>query len=151
MSLKLRILYAGAKVYWRIFKPRLVGVKIMFVRDGQVLLVRHTYEKGWHLPGGGVKRGEMLETAVYREADEELGATIRDITLLGVYSNVAEYKNDYIITVVSHDFTIGQPKDDEIAAYAFYPFDDLPPDAVAGTRHRVAEYQANQQPQIGAW
>ncbi len=151
MSLKLRILYAGAKVYWRIFQPRLVGVKIMFVRDGQVLLVKHTYEKGWHLPGGGVKRGETLETAVRREADEELGATIRDITLLGVYSNVAEYKNDYIVTIVSRDFTIGRPKDDEIAAYTFYPFNALPPDAVAGTCHRVAEYQANRQPQIGVW
>ncbi len=151
MSLKLRLLYAGAKLYWRIFRPRLVGVKIMFVRDGQVLLVRHTYEKGWHLPGGGVKRGETLETAARREADEELGATIRNMSLLGVYANVAGYKNDYIITVVSRDFTLGQPKDDEIAACAFYPLDALPPDAVAGTCHRVAEYRAGLPPQIGVW
>jgi 8-oxo-dGTP pyrophosphatase MutT (NUDIX family) len=40
-----------------------------------LLLVRSSYRRGWHLPGGGVRRGEMPETAARRELAEEIGLT----------------------------------------------------------------------------
>jgi ADP-ribose pyrophosphatase YjhB (NUDIX family) len=51
------------------------GVKCLLVRDGEVLLVRHTYgpRRVWHVPGGGSRRGEDGPAAADREMSEELG------------------------------------------------------------------------------
>ena len=48
------------------------------VRDeaGALLLVRHSYKRGWGLPGGLVKRGEHPVDGVVREAREEVGLAI---------------------------------------------------------------------------
>ena len=44
---------------------------------GRVLMVRHTYLKGWWLPGGGVDRGETTHVVVVRELREEAGLIAR--------------------------------------------------------------------------
>ncbi len=152
MSLKYKVLYSGARVYWFVFRPLSLGVNIMFVRDGQILLVKHTYKKGWHLPGGGVHRGEGLYETAHREADEELGATIGQMSLFGTYMQRADYKNGYIVTMLSEEFEIGQPKDGEIAEFAFFPFDALPPETTEGVYNRVAEYEVlEKRPFVGQW
>lgn len=152
MSIKYKVLYAGARVYWFIFRPFNLGVNIMFVRDEHILLVKHTYKSGWHLPGGGVHRGEDLDVAAYREADEEVGAKIHDLTLFGTYTHRADYKNGYIVTMLSEDFEIGQPKDGEIAEFGFFPFDELPSNTTKGIYNRIAEYrQLEKRPFIGKW
>lgn len=53
---------------------------------GRVLLVHHTYGMlNWELPGGGSESGESAEATAIREAREELGCTIADLRLTGVY------------------------------------------------------------------
>jgi len=52
--------------------------------DGKVLKVRHSYRRGWFLPGGGVRPGEDPRQAACREGREEVGLNLEpdDLTLV---------------------------------------------------------------------
>ena len=57
------------------------------IRDGKVLLARHTYGSGngkLIIPGGYVKIGELPQEALVREYMEETGVTVKPGRLLGV-------------------------------------------------------------------
>ncbi|MCA9953228.1 MAG: NUDIX domain-containing protein [Anaerolineales bacterium] len=152
MNWKYRLLYLAARCYWRIFHPITLGVKILLIKDGQVWLVKHSYQHGWFLPGGGVKRNEDLETAVRREAREELGAELGEVYLFGTYSAITELKNDHVVVFYCHDFTVGQADKAEILAVRPYPLDQLPADVSRGTRRRITEYvTGGRREQSGVW
>ena len=121
-------------------RPIILGVKVMLIRDNQVLLVRHTYQPGWFIPGGGVKRGETLEESARREAWEELGAKLGEVKLMGMYSNVRTYKNEHIAVFTCHSFTLTEKQDYEIAESGFFPIDKPPPKTDRGSRHRLQDY-----------
>ena len=152
MSLKYRLLYLLARCYWRIFKPLTLGVKLMLIEDEQIWLVQHSYQPGWFLPGGGVKRNEDFETAVRREAREELGAELADLHLFSVYSNESQYKNDHVVVFVSHKFSMGTADKAEIRAVRKFPLNKLPADLSRGTRRRIEEFvNGRTQPEAGIW
>ncbi len=134
-------------------RPVVMGVRVMLVRNGEVLLVRQTYSPGWYMPGGGLKRGETLEAAARREAAEEVGAELHNISLVGAYSNLKEWKSDHNILFLSTDFTLsGQLDRREIAEMRFFPLDALPEGLWPGYRQRLEEYRAHQTPpQFGEW
>lgn len=151
-QLWIKFLYWGARIYWRLFQPLTVGVKVMLIQDDRVLLVRHTYQPGWFFPGGGVKRKETLETAVRREAREEIGATLGPLHLFGIYTHLDKYKSDHMILFLCRDFQLHGSSDPEIAAAQFFPLDQLPPDTSIGTSRRIQEYQTGHlAPDISTW
>jgi putative (di)nucleoside polyphosphate hydrolase len=60
------------------------NVGIVLMRDGgEVFLGRRTGGRGWQFPQGGIRRGEPLEDALYRELHEEVGLMSRDVELIG--------------------------------------------------------------------
>jgi ADP-ribose pyrophosphatase YjhB (NUDIX family) len=124
----------------------------MLIQDGNVLLVRHVYEEGWFMPGGGMKRRETLVQAARRECYEEVGVEMRQIELFGIFFHYADWKSDHIALFLSEDFTVKDKRDSEIAEKKFFPLDNLPKSLGAGHRRRLQEYQAGlRKVQHGVW
>ena len=147
-----RLLHALNRIRLWIVRPLTLGVRLILVRDGSVVLVRHTYQDFWFLPGGGVEKGETLEAAARREAREETGAQLGALTLHGVYTNFAEFKNDHVAVFQCTDFTIAPRANSEIAACQFFRLDALPPDLAPGHLRRLNEFlQKQNNPGFGMW
>lgn len=138
---------------WRILRPVTLGVRMLLVADGQVLLVRHTYQDGWHLPGGALNRGEMPQDAAVREAREEAGAVLLEPPqLLGIYSSFDTGQSNHVLTYAGEAFRLETPTDRwEIAERDCFPVKQLPHDTTEGTRRRIREYLAGRGPYSGRW
>ncbi len=151
MKFLIRYLYQASRMIWLLIKPVSAGVRLLMVRDGQVLLVKHVYEPLWYLPGGAVERKETLENAVRREAREETGAILYDLQLFGAYTNYEFGKSDHIIVFLSRDFELTCEGDDEIEFCQFFPLDDLPAEISPGSANRILEYLAGKINAYGDW
>ena len=68
-----------------------VGI-ILMRDDGEVFLGRRTGGRGWQFPQGGVRVGEKLEDAVFRELHEEIGVSRTDVELLGRTNRWLRYR-----------------------------------------------------------
>jgi 8-oxo-dGTP diphosphatase len=138
---------------WRIRRPLLIGVRALVVHNDAVLLIRHrSGHYPWALPGGGVERNERLAEAARREAREEAGLAIRVEQLLGMYERFGDGISNYIAVFVC--IALGEPQPPrslEIAEARFFPLEDLPAGADAGTRRRVAEYLAGERGITRSW
>ena len=143
--------YLAMGVWWRVRRPLTVGVRVLLIREERVLLLRHTYMRSWFAPGGGVERGETLEQAVRREAREEVGATLRDLRLLGIYTAFKEGKSDHVVMFVSTDFDVDGTSDREIEEVRWFDLDDLPADLSPATARRIRDYLDGRAPGVGDW
>ena len=147
------IAYKLATIYWKIFRPQTFGVKLLLINDDKVLLVEQSYTEGYHLPGGGVKSGEIFEKAVKREILEELGLDINDLQLFGVYQNTKQGNFDTVITFISTTpVDINKAKlSNEINRADFFSLDILPTNISPGSRKRIQEYLSNNFPIAKEW
>jgi ADP-ribose pyrophosphatase YjhB (NUDIX family) len=130
------------RAWWRFRRPTTLGVRALICDEtGRVLLVRHTYSKGWHLPGGGVENRETAVDAIVREAAEEGGVEATAApTLIGFFANHANFPNDHIALYRFGAWRACEPKaGNEIAERGFFARDALPAGTTAGTRRRLAE------------
>jgi 8-oxo-dGTP pyrophosphatase MutT (NUDIX family) len=133
----------GFHLYWRMSRGLTLGVRGLVVDEaGRIFLVKHTYVRGWHLPGGGVEPGETLLDALARELKEEGNIDlIEPPALHGVYFNTRVSRRDHVALFVIGAFRQPAPPvpDHEIMAHGFFAPDALPEDTVASVRARVAE------------
>jgi ADP-ribose pyrophosphatase YjhB (NUDIX family) len=105
------------------------------------MLIKHTYLRGWHLPGGGVERGETSPFAIAREMAEEAGIEAVDTpTIFALYSNHANYAGDHIGL---YKFGAWKPCDpkfgQEIAERGFFDPANPPEGTTPATLRRLAE------------
>jgi ADP-ribose pyrophosphatase YjhB (NUDIX family) len=119
-----------------------LGVRGLVTDDqGRVFLIRHSYTPGWHLPGGGVERGETMRTALDREMLEEGNISILGPPhLRGIYAS-PRFRGDHVGLFVIPDWTQASPPvpNREIVEHGFFARDDLPEATTNGTRRRLAE------------
>ena len=120
-----------------------LGVRAI-VEDGNggILLVRHTYVKGWHFPGGGVEPRQTAQEALMREVEEETAVRLTGTPeLIGVYLNRRLGERDHVLFYRCRQWeSAGDFKPDmEIAEARFFARGDLPDDLSRGTRRRIAE------------
>ncbi len=152
-SLLMRLVYRLATIYWWFTRPMIVGVRVLLIQNGQVILVRHTYQDHWYLPGGAVKKGEMPIEAARREVMEEVGAEVGEhLRLAGLFSNFIEHKSDHIVLFVCEQFEQGDRSDRwEIEACRSFDLDALPVDVSPATARRIGEYSTGEGVTTGKW
>ncbi|HEX7693095.1 MAG TPA: NUDIX domain-containing protein [Sphingomonas sp.] len=156
MALHHRLIGKAARLYWRITRPRTIGVRaVLLDAEDRVALVRHTYTDQWYLPGGGVKKGESVAAALLRELEEEIAVREPRIErVLGVYHSRREGKDDHIAIFVARvvdapgDLTRADPIEIEDARW--FPLDALPANVSPATARRIAEYREGVTG-MGAW
>ena len=69
------------------------NVGIVLMRGaGEVFLGRRAGGRGWQFPQGGMREGESLEEAVFRELDEEIGLGREDVELVGHTARWLRYR-----------------------------------------------------------
>lgn len=151
MNFIIKLSYQASRLILILLKPMTVGVRLLMVREDQVLLVNHVYEDDWYLPGGLVEKGETLDEAIRREAMEEVGASLSDLQLYGTYTNFKEGRNDHITVFISRDFQINGKSDHEIKAMSFFPMDALPKNTSLGSKNRVEDLVKKNPVRYGIW
>lgn len=120
--------YPLARIYWFFRRPTTSGVRCIIRFDTEVLLVTHTYGNyAWTGVGGGIEKGETPEDTGRREAKEEVGVTLIDVTYITSIPYTAEYKKDTIhicvASVDSKELTINHS---EIADAQWFSLTSLP-------------------------
>ena len=105
-----------------------VGCGILIVNDkDQVLLQKRSDTGDWCIPGGALEPFETYEEAAIREIQEEVGITVKDLRLFGIYSGEERrihYPNDDVVyslsvifSSIKLSFLVQSTFEDEIAAY----------------------------------
>lgn len=119
-----------------------------FDDEGRIFLVRHTYVSGWHMPGGGVERGETGLQALQKEIREEGNLVATSVPqLVHVYFNNRTSDRDHVLfyRLDVRQVALKVP-DREIAESGFFPLDALPEGTTPATRRRLADLTGNALP-----
>lgn len=147
-----KVLYLIYKIYCFIFRPIRMGVRVLMLQDNRVWLIRHTYLPGWFMPGGGLKKWETLEEAVRREAREETGAELGEISLVGAFTSFVQWKTDHAVVFLCRDFKFTGKSDGEIAEMRQFALDALPEDTFPSHRRLLGSFRKGEvKPNFGKW
>ncbi len=137
----MRSYHAIKAVFLSLFAKRTVGVRILLVKDEQVLLVKHTYQPGWYTIGGGVEAKETPRVAIERELLEEVGVTLlTPPELFSVYYSYNEKHDNYVMFYIGREHTQISVQSPEIAESRWFPLAALPEETTPATRRRIEEY-----------
>ena len=110
--------------------------------------MRHSYQPGWHLPGGGVGAGEPPAEAVLRELKEEVGLIESAAPeLVGVFTRRIGWVTNVIALYRVRGARIAFKPSAEIREILWADPRALPEGTVRGARRRLAEFTDKTAPQ----
>ena len=138
--------YLGLKAW---ISPVAFGVSaIVDDEAGRILLVRHSYQPGWHLPGGGVGAAEPPAEAILRELKEEVGLSESAAPeLVGVFTRRIGWVTNVIALYRVAQARIAFAPNAEILEIVWADPRALPEGTVRGARRRLAEFTDKTAPQ----
>lgn len=139
LSRTLLSFYLGLKAW---VSPVAFGVSAIVDDDeGRVLLVRHSYQPGWHLPGGGVGAREPPAEAILRELQEEVGLLeSAPPELVAIFTRGLGWVTNVIALYRVKNARIQFKPNAEIREIAWADPRALPEGTVRGARRRLAEW-----------
>ena len=116
-----------------------VAVNAVIERTGRYLLARRQDIGWWHLVGGGLEYGETIQQGLLREVQEEIGASVDILRLVGVYAK--PQKQEVVLTFLCHLATdTAEPRiSDEITEIGWFAPDDLPQPLLPKHRERLLD------------
>lgn len=122
------VVFPLVKLYWRVWKPKTFGVKVIVQYGNSFLLIRNAYGYGrWTFPGGGIATHEDNIVAGIREVREETGLEILQVQPVGSIISTAEEKIDTIS--ILHGYATDQQTvfdEFEIAEGQWFQENDFP-------------------------
>ena len=107
-----------------------IGVGGILKHNDKYLLVKHTYGEYnnlWIIPGGYVKPGEHLDTAITREFHEETGLTVKTKEIIAVRSRQRSTECLDCYIVFRLEYISGEASSDnfENDAAEFFTYDEI--------------------------
>lgn len=110
------------------YRNPLPAVDIIIEIDNKIVLIeRKNPPFGWALPGGFVEYGESLEDAAVREAREETCLEVKNLQLVGCYSDPRRDDRMHIISTVYAGRSFGVPHAADDAVHcALFTLQSLP-------------------------
>lgn len=123
------------------YDPKIAAVCVI-PQHNNILMIRRATETGyglWSLPGGYVDRGEVVEAAAAREAQEETGLQVAITQLIGLFS---QPNHPVIVAAYTAQTTGGAliPGPEALDA-AFFPPNALPPLAFPRDQEILTRWQ----------
>ncbi len=119
-----------------------IDVRALVIKEDAVLLVKHTYAKGWwYAIGGSVERKEAPSEAIKRELMEEVGVKLEEAPqLFAIYHYTFKKRDDYVILYIVRSFTMFPANSLEIESSSWFKLHELPVDISPATRRRIEEF-----------
>ncbi|MBW3096134.1 NUDIX domain-containing protein [Pseudohoeflea coraliihabitans] len=141
-SLGARLLTFVLHRWFFVSRGMTLGVRAAcFDAQGRIFLVRHSYVGGWHMPGGGVERGQTAQAALRRELLEEgCLEIVGEPEMLAVFFNARMSRRDHVVFYRCAVRQIREKMPDrEIIEARFFAPDALPEGVTPATRRRIDE------------
>lgn len=137
-------------LYWTITGHRQSRARAIILNSDKtkVLLVKNITRKEFHLPGGGIEKGEDGQTAIIREVKEELGIGITILYQLGKYKY--QKSNKHVEIFVTQTDTDNFKMQWELDDAQWFPFTQLPP-LMKTAKQTLRDFLAHNEPVVSVW
>ena len=146
-------LFGGAylvRLFWLVTQRKKSRVRAIVLNQthDQILLVKNISYRKFHLPGGGIEKGESSESAIVREIKEELNLDIKVLYMFGKYKygQKERYVEVFITESAAEDFY----KQWELANAQWFQLTELPP-LKRSTQHVLDNFLKHKQNSPVIW
>jgi 8-oxo-dGTP diphosphatase len=120
------------EAYYKQLPKKQVGTAVLFFNTkGELLVVKPDYKDSWLVPGGSADENESPSHCARRETMEEVGLTIKKLTLVGIYYAPAKNIHTDSLKFIFDAGTIDETEiskikiqADEIEKYMFLPLEE---------------------------